>query len=653
VRKADGLDILFVAMPFGPVFRPSIGVSLLQGALRRTGISSRIDYFSIRFSEIVGTTLYNALSTPSGLPTIELAGEWIFSNALFDRRKDATGYVESVLVGRSAWSNPAGAPKIRKALIDKIVRAQRRVPAFLDWCADQVAASRPRVVGLTSSFQQHTASLALARQLKERLPNIPILMGGANCEGVMGAETVRQFPFVDAVVSGEGDLIIVDLVRRLLEGGAIDDVPGVHTRSTSRRAFAFSQFPNAPVVRDMGALPYPDYRDYMKQFRTSRHRGAWRAELLFESSRGCWWGEKAHCTFCGLNGATMTYRSKSADRALEELEDLADKYPGFHVQVVDNIIEMGYFKDLLPRIAERGLKLDLFYETKSNLKKEQIRTLAKAHITTIQPGIESLSDPVLTLMRKGVTWLQNVQLLKWCKELGVTPVWNLLWGFPGEPPAEYERTAQLVPLLTHLPAPYGAYGLRLDRFSPNFNDSERLGFTRVRPVDSYRHIYSGLSDEAIRNLAYYFQFDYNDARNVADYIGPTLRAVSRWRREHARSTLFSVVRDKRLVICDLRPIAKTAVTVLHDLDRTLYEACDGIAHIRGLASIAGADGTDSTEAAVAARLQPLVDRGLLLNDGPRYLALAVPTGEYRPPAAAMNRFRRMTRTLDLCECKAS
>jgi len=641
-------------MPFGPVFFPSIGVSLLQSALKQSGISSSTRYFSIRFSEIVGTTLYNALSTPSGLASVELAGEWIFSAALFDRpAADTTGYLQSVLVDRSSWSTPGCAPRIPKVLIDKIGRARARVPAFLDWCVDRVAAHPPRVVGITSSFQQHAASLAFARRLKARLPEVSIVMGGANCEGVMGAETVRQFPFVDAAVSGEADRIVVELIQCLLDGRPIDDMPGVYTRTSSRRAIAFGQFPSAPMVRDMDALPFPDYSEYMAQFRASRHHSGWEPQLLFESSRGCWWGEKAHCTFCGLNGSTMTYRSKSADRVLEELEHFADRYPGHHVQVVDNIIEMGYFKDLLPRLAERRLRLDLFYETKANLKKDHVRTLAQANIRTIQPGIESLSDAVLTLMRKGVTWLQNVQLLKWCKELGVHPYWNLLWGFPGEPPAEYTRMAKVIPLLTHLPAPRGTYGLRLDRFSPNFNESARLGFTHVRPIDSYRHVYTGLADEAIRNLAYYFQFEYSDQRTVTEYVRPTLGAVRRWQRAQRLSELFSIVHDNRLVICDLRPVATVPVTVLHDMDRALYDACDGIAHIRGLTAIAKAFEPGATEILVAERLQPLVDRGLLLNDGPRYLALAIAAGEYRPSTTAMRRFRQITRTRDRVVDKAS
>ncbi len=140
-----------------------------------------------------------------------------------------------------------------------------------------------------------------------------------------------------------------------------------------------------------------------------------------------------HCTFCGLNGATMAFRSKSPARALDEMTELARRHPGCDIQAVDNIMDLGYFKNVLPALAARRLKVDLFYETKSNLNKDQVRLLRAAGVRDIQPGIESFSDTVLKLMRKGVTGLQNIQLLKWCKEFGVVPSWNFLWGFPGEP----------------------------------------------------------------------------------------------------------------------------------------------------------------------------------------------------------------------------
>jgi hypothetical protein len=85
--------------------------------------------------------------------------------------------------------------------------------------------------------------------------------------------------------------------------------------------------------------------------------------LLPETARGCWWGEKHHCTFCGLNGATMAFRKKSPDRVLSELVELSGKHRLLRFQTVDNIIAMSYFRDVLPRIGELDLVLSHLKES--------------------------------------------------------------------------------------------------------------------------------------------------------------------------------------------------------------------------------------------------------------------------------------------------
>ena len=127
----------------------------------------------------------------------------------------------------------------------------------------------------------------------------------------------------------------------------------------------------------------------------------------------------------------MRFRSKSAERASTELRSLVRQRPNLPVSVVDNIIDYRYFRDFIPQLAASELDVDLFYEVKANLRKTQLEELRDAGIRRLQPGIESLSDHVLKLMNKGVRSLQNIQLLKWCKELGLEVHWNLLWGFPG------------------------------------------------------------------------------------------------------------------------------------------------------------------------------------------------------------------------------
>ncbi|HEY7445624.1 MAG TPA: RiPP maturation radical SAM C-methyltransferase [Vicinamibacterales bacterium] len=639
------MDVLLVSMPFGSAFAPSLGLSLLKAGLTNRGMTSRVRYFSIRFAELTGQAFYEGIAGDGRPRTRELAGEWIFSHALFNwSAEDDQRYLDRILLKSDAFTLSTFVKPISPALARRVAAAREQVGPFLNWCIDEVLRDQPRIVGFTSVFQQHLASLALARRIKEVSPETVTVFGGANCEGVMGAETVRQFPFVDAVVSGEADEVFPELVQRVLDGIPFADLQGVRTPQRVHAEFEQGRFSTPRPIQNMDVLPYPDFDDYFAQFEASKYGRVWQPNLFVETSRGCWWGEKMHCTFCGLNGATMAYRSKTPERALDELVALAGRHPGCDLQVVDNILDMGYFKTLLPALAARQLDLGLFFETKSNLKKDHIRLLRLAGIRYIQPGIESLSDEVLSLMRKGVSSLQNIQLLKWCKELGVRPAWNLLFGFPGESSDAYARMAKLVPYLTHLPPPGAISIIRLDRFSPNFFDAEKLGLIDIEPVASYQHVYQ-LPRETVANLAYYFTFRYREPRDVSAYVRSLHEETVAWMRSAAESDLFAVDVGSQLLIWDLRPASRQPLIVMDGLDRVLYQTCDAACDVRRLVTVAQTAGFASTIDEVAARLEPLVERGLLLRDGTRYLALAIPLGEYVPSAPVVDRFFRVVSLL--------
>jgi ribosomal peptide maturation radical SAM protein 1 len=586
-----GCDVLLVVMPFGPLLQPSLGLSLLKAGLG--GDRARIEYLTLPFADLAGTDFYQWVANE--IPAEWVLGDWIFAGALFGESGDDS-YLKDVV--------RAGDERLAE-----VRRARELAAPFIEDCLDRVRRAAPRIVGFTNVFVQQTAALALARRIREEMPETFLLFGGANCEGVMGREILRQFPFVDAVVSGEGDRIFPQLVERILAGEPLD-LPGVHTRDTPGEG-------NAPTVLDMDSLPYPAYDDFFAQWEASETSRRMTPLVLAETSRGCWWGAAHHCTFCGLNGSTMAFRSKSPERALDELRHLADRYPDRFILVVDNILDFRYFETLIPRLAGSPLKLDLFYALKANLRKDQLRALRDAGISKIQPGIESLSDDVLRRMRKGETALQNIQLLKWCRELGLKTAWNLIWGFPGEPPEEYRRMAELLPLLTHLTPPQSAKAIRLDRFSPNFEQGPALGFEDVEPCPAYRHIYP-FPEEALRNLAYHFAFRYPDGRDVGAYTAPLERQIERWQAVHRESGLFCADRGGELWIWDLRPGASEALTVLKGLERALYLACDSVRGLRRLA-----EETEAPADEIEERLEPLLERGLMVRQGDRLLSLAV------------------------------
>ena len=626
-------DVVLITMPFGQLTGPSIGLSLLKAGLKPLGITSQILYFTLHFAEQIGAARYSRIA--EGLPpSYELIGEWLFSAALFGPDNiDTDGYIDQILRGRSPLLAPLIAQrpeKIPDEAIQKLLEIRGQVDSFLDECLAETLRRQPKIVGFTTVVQQQVASLALAKRLKQQSPDIFIVFGGANCEGVMGAEIIKQFPDVDAVVSGEGDLIFPQLVSRVLQKQAIFNLPGVYTRQDGSLNIN-GHYPNAPAVQDLDALPIPDFTDFFEQWQVIHLDTDLSPFIPFETSRGCWWGQKQHCTFCGLNGKTLGYRSKSAHRALDELIELAGQYPSASsVQTVDNILDMKYFQDFMPNLAARELNLKIFYEVKSNLKKEHLRLLRQAGIVWIQPGIESLSTPVLKLMRKGVQALQNIQLLKWCKELGLTPVWNIIWGFPGEPPAEYSRMAQLVPLLSHL-SPPGFVSVRLDRFSPHFESPEAFGLAHIAPNPAYTYIYP-LDVQAVTNLAYFFVYQYRQPQAVNEYVKPLVEQLIAWKKIYPNGDLLLLDRSPYLLIFDLRPIARKQLVVLTGLARLLYLACDGIQTLGRLQQIAQEqDGrSDDVTGLVETTLNSLVARGLMITEDQSYLSLAIPIGEYRP-----------------------
>lgn len=646
-------DVVLVSMPFGPLRLPSIGLGLLKAALSRDGVSARTFYFTFDFAERIGERLYSQISY--GTNTTDLVGEWIFSDSLFHHHTDESvaNYVEDILRDRAQDKNHVWhEERFSESFINEILATRNHVEAFLDDCLTTILAYRPKVVGFTSIFLQQIASLSLAKRLKARCPELTIVFGGANCEGAMGREVIRQFPFVDAVVSGEADLVFPELVRRVLNSESFANLPSVFTQlgcsttgstgSTGESNQNSINFPRDPrgshfslhqrtsgktiesaAVENLDALPYPDYEDYFAQLETASFRSQLQPNLLLETARGCWWGAKHHCTFCGLNGETMAFRAKSSERALDEFTTVTAKYPGYPIYVVDNILNLAYFKDLLPQLAERNLGLDLFFEVKANLKKEQLRQLRAAGVTIIQPGIESLSDEVLQLMRKGVKALQNIQLLKWCKEIGITPEWNILWGFPGESPEEYFRLARMLPLLAHLQPPNYALSMRLDRFSPNFNQHAELGFKDLKPFPAYNYVYP-LAPESVANLAYYFTFEYAQPRDVESYVRPLAEEVARWQQCYQTSELFQIEKGDRLLLWDSRPAAKRRLTVLSDKEKFLYLACDQVSSLRQLADAwSKHSGWPSDAEDVRRTLDSFVESGLMLQQGDSYLSLAV------------------------------
>ncbi|MEM8931357.1 MAG: RiPP maturation radical SAM C-methyltransferase [Acidobacteriota bacterium] len=615
------MRVALVVMPFASPDRPSLAAGLLQASLHRRDIACDTKYFNITFWQMLGAETYRQLNGQGNMTP--LSGEWIFSQAFYGEAfSDWSSYREEVL-DDPLWGMPEGAwPAIR--------RARDLAPAFLRLVLESNDWSRYDLVGFTSLFEQTMASLALARAIKQAHPHIQIALGGANFQSGMGRPYIEHYDFIDFVATAEADDTFGELCASLdaVHAGRAEHVdvpPGFLYRDGD----AVRESSGAAPFRKLDDVPTPDYDDYFRiAAKVDRGGPSTPGEpsqpwIMLEASRGCWWGQKAHCVFCGLNGATMEFRRKDWRRVATEVEELRHRYGDHPLQFADNILGMSYFDDLLPHWAATDPRPAKFFEIKSNLFRRQVLQLRDAGVTSVQAGVESLADDSLKLMNKGVSGAQNVALLRWCVEAGVEPLWNVLYGFPHEAPEDYDRNLDILRRLTHLPPPSGFGPIRLDRFSPNFAQWREQGFTAIEPMPSYRHLFP-FDTETLMRLAYYFRYDHPRLDRIAAegqrFGGLLWDWQDRAERQAAGELAVRPHWQGGFVLVDSRFNFDHQPRRLSDLETATVLACDApSSRRRVLGRLAAA--FPSANGTAEATLDRLVDESVIGEIGKRLIAL--------------------------------
>ncbi|MFC0597561.1 RiPP maturation radical SAM C-methyltransferase [Streptomyces palmae] len=608
------MRVLLVNMPWSPVDLPSLALGILKRGVdeRVPGAEAEVLHANLEFTDWITDRLRFTAADYEfyALSSYFLGcGDWVFSAALYDDPR-----------WREAEFEAAMKEKLSASRLRKSRELHRLAPEFVREIAERIVAHRPDVVGFTSTFQQNTAALAAAKAVKLLAPHIVTVFGGANCDAEQGAAVHRNFPFVDYVVRGEGEAAFPALLTALTEGSTdLSGVPGLCHRPAGGGSVAnpMSSSPLPPAA----ILP-PDYSGYFERLADSAAHAWVEPKLVVEGARGCWWGEKHHCTFCGLNGSFMQFRSKSPEVFYQEITDLARRHRVLDMYVVDNILDMNYLTTVLPRVIESGHDLRLHIEIKANMRRPQLRTLAEAGMIYVQPGIESLNSRVLGLMDKGVSGCQNVRMLRDGAETGLSVSWNYLHGFPGETEADYTPVIAQLPALEHLDPPVDLSArIAIERFSPYFNRPE-LGFSGLRPEEHYRFTYD-LPEAELLDLAYVFEAP---ERGIGE---PTVTALNEalgaWKKHHSDSRLTHTDLGDRIVLVSRRRLFDWGAMELTDpMQLAAFRLLDQPHSPAALTRKIAARLPDAApeESAVTALLKGWLDLGLVFTDGGQYVHVA-------------------------------
>lgn len=613
--SGERAQVCLISPPFQYAQGPSLALGLLKAALLEDGISCHVDYADMYMLHILG--IDNHLLFNSG-SMVEYLGEYVFCRAAgitpeYDLEKLAALCAEK--------GKTMGIPELEAFL----TQAQQIAEEQVERTVQRVLAYGPGIVGVTSCFQQRNAAIAICRRIKQLRPEVVTLMGGANCFGRAGIGILREFPWVDYVFFGESDDIFAPVCRSILEGTEAPLPYGV-----LKQGDPLPEVPPHRIVTNLDALPYPNFDEYFEMLTkeegryllsvSSQGRGVFQELTLYlEASRGCWWGEKTPCTFCGLHGAIRQYRSKSPQRVLDEVLALTEKYGLRNVIFTDCIMPRQWLDRFVPLLREHPAGLTLFHELRSHHSAHEIEALSQVGYKYLQPGIESLSDHSLKLMHKGVTMLQNLNFLKFSRRYGIRLSWNLLYGFPGERKEDYREQSALIPLIHHFQAPLSCGAIIYARYNEYADHPEKYGLS-LKPSESYAY-YCPQKQDYIDDIAAYYDLQTPVGKPPKEEEDLLCDAVKEWLQRHQITRLDVADLGDKLLIIDTRRCRDLRAQYLVGAERDVYRLCASPVWV---ATVQRQLSGQYAPAAVEGAIRSLVSKKLLLQHGKSVFALALP-----------------------------
>lgn len=598
------MDFVLVAAPLQPYAATALGAAQIKSVLDRSGLRGKLANIYVDFAHRIGVGLNDFLA---GLTSATGVGEVLFSSVLFDRED---GYIDDFV---TTFLPPEvlthtvlrGFPVSTNHLLEALVL---ECDAFVEEHARIIAAEKARAVGFSVTAYNVMSSLALARALSSKAPDIKIVFGGSYFHGRIGKTIFDKFEFIDYLVADEGDVVAPPLFSALSSGKDPGPFPGVWDRRRPDRYTGSSVVPGS-VFND---LPYPDYDDYFQRLDRYGLRENCRVTVYLEGSRGCIWGQSGPCRFCGNPYAGQKYRTKDTRRLARELDYLLDRFGPEMICPTDFSLPSPHLRE----VYANSRSARVFAPLRADASDEDFQHLGRIPNLVVLPGVESFLPKDLEAMNKGVAPLENVRFLKRCSELDLHVVYNLLHPLPKQRGSDVLSHVDIISHLSHLKPPR-MLALLFWPFTEYVEDRASWGLEDLVPRHFYSYIYP-FDDDTVASLCYeYVSDNYYDAMEGSGQESLS-RAIAEWHRRWWRSHLVLTEREDCLAIVDTRFGWKPRIHRLSGIERSIVLACETPVSMDGLQMT-----TCLSRAEIEVALEWLIQKKLVLKAGQEYLSLAV------------------------------
>jgi len=313
----------------------------------------------------------------------------------------------------------------------------------------------PTFVGISILFSTaHKSSLHIAAAIKERWPDIPVVVGGMHATNAV--ESLLESAAIDYVCRGEGEAIISNLVKLLAQKGDPESLPGIvgRTKLAADKQTALCQ--SAPVVENLDDIPFPAWHLLpMEEYLECDDSIKRQLDVMIQdrmapimTTRGC----PFSCTFCSswtVHGRAMRYRSTS--NVLEELTILKERFAVSIITPQDDLfsVKKDRFIDLCNAVADKfGDKIQFQFPnglSVATLDRDVIRAMMKMGMRIATIAIESGSKHVQRYVIKKNCNLDRARMVvQACRDEGIYVRAYFVLGFPGETKAMIQETIDFI-----------------------------------------------------------------------------------------------------------------------------------------------------------------------------------------------------------------
>jgi radical SAM superfamily enzyme YgiQ (UPF0313 family) len=284
--------------------------------------------------------------------------------------------------------------------------------------AERICENNPDVLGFMTECDSYHHVLQIAEQVKQMRPQCRFVLGGPHASAVAKL-TMERRSFVDALVLGEGELSFRDLISTYLQGS--EEVPaGVMKRTVGGQIQDGGVRALAP---ELDELPIPAYDMY---------RGTHEEEIFMEVGRGC----PFQCTFCSTAPFwKRRHRVKSPARILEEIRLVQSLFHSRRVHFTHDLLttDKHWVADLCNALIKAGTPVKWTCSARTDtVDRSLLELMAAAGCNAIYFGIESGSQRLLREIQKDVPIEDSLEILRICRECGITPNAGFIAGFPTE-----------------------------------------------------------------------------------------------------------------------------------------------------------------------------------------------------------------------------